>query len=313
MALKEATMKALSIGTQGAKAQAAQEIRMAILSHTEQAGDLLALFEAWDQNDDGRVAPDEFVEGILAIGLSNSADDARDAFALFDADGTGELTMHELKTQIDLGRKSLLNTQAVGLGAGASDTLALMQSEALKFSWSNAVVEISTLIAILLVAPIGVVGCIIYDQQVGFGGDGSLLIPEQAFWPLLVVDGVAVVIISTALSFVVARRMDAVPTSKPPSWSDTLCAMCKGRTLAICILVLSLQSYKTSLHAIDAKFTPEVHYYYRLTYMLAFFTSALTSISVVDRGLKAFAEVRSRGQLARTRVGGRLPPCLRPV
>jgi hypothetical protein len=109
--------------------RAADAIRQKVCC--EMGADLLALFEAWDQDGDGCVSKTEFADGVITAGLTDVRDEAVAVFDSFDVgrrDRSRELTLTDLKIQIDLGRQALGAKGSIGSN-GIASTLSLAQNE----------------------------------------------------------------------------------------------------------------------------------------------------------------------------------------
>ena len=116
---------------------------------------LLALFEAWDKDGDGRITREEFADAIIAIGITEVRDEALAAFDCFDADNSGELTLTELKIQIDIGRQAFGANGAIGAN-GLESTMSFASKEMGTLSTCEKLGHAFIIVSILLLPLFGI-------------------------------------------------------------------------------------------------------------------------------------------------------------
>ena len=260
---------------------AADDIRRAIL---DQGDDLLALFEAWDNNGNGVISRDEFLEGVHALGIPVSREGTLATFNHFDVDRTGTLSMRELQIQVDIIRSKLGDTQRVG--AGAYEVLSLAYREA-GLGCGPLTVEVTLMIAILLSGPVCVAFGLIYDAAMSADNVGwSVFAPDAKHLSKAVAHAVSAPVIATVLCLATAHHLGSDHGNR--NAMACLCALCSRQSALIWAAVLSFQTYCATLTLVRVEYEPAVHYYFRLSYALVLFDGALSALHAADRVLHSF-------------------------
>ena len=261
------------------------EIRLAILS--EHGADLLALFEAWDYEGDGKIGRNEFVDGVLSLDVGITRDESLATFDKFDVDRTGSLTMRELKVQIDIARRHSCETHKVG--ASAHEAISLVYSTAYGLDWCHLRVEALLMLATLLVGPVCVAFGLMYDAMLPDDErDAFSVFPSEATsFSIALAHGLSAPVVATVMSLLCARHL-----SHDGERSVKACArsMCSMRTVFIWVGTLSFHSYCAALSLVKQAYEPSVHYYFRLSYALAFLNAMMFVIMVIDRAMFTFVE-----------------------
>jgi len=286
-------------------AKAADAIRQKVCC--EMGTDLLALFEAWDKDGDGRITREEFADAIIAIGITEVRDEALAAFDRFDADNSGELTLTELKVQIDIGRQAFGANGAIGAN-GLESTMSFASKEMGTLSTCEKLGHAFIIVSILLLPLFGIYINLGVDLMELINGteDGRRLIAEEyidsvechAAWGQLLV----IPVIASLASWICARHLDA-RISRDRQCVRKLFSM---RTLIIWAVVIEMQCYTAALTATLYDFNGIVHYYFRLSFALLFLCCSLIGLEVADRTIYAFKtsedEAMLKCQLQRTQL-----------
>lgn len=277
--------------------------RLAEIRHKvcEQGADMLSLFEAWDHDGDGLVSMAEFADALIAFGITENREDALAAFALFDADKSGELTLTELKVQIDLGRKALgIETSAIGSN-GLASTLSIASKEMGTMSTCEKLGHTAIIVAVLLLPVVGI--------GIEFG---LPIAPDAHEFPASEESGVhattqllMIPVVASLMSWICARYLDATMAR------DRTCVrkFFSMRTVIIWAVVIDLQCYSAALRATvtaEVDDTNVVHYYFRMSFALLFLSVSLMGIEIADRTILAIAtaddETMRKCQLRRTQI-----------